>query len=86
MDDATPAEYALFGERGARAVVSAAPSSIARVLEIARQYGVAAREIGSITRGGDFRIDIQGRAVIDSPLDSLRDAWANSLVRALHIP
>ncbi len=86
LDDTAPAECALFGERGGRAVVSAAPSSIARVLEIARQYGVAAREIGRVTRGGDFGIDIQGRAVIQSPLDSLRDAWANSLVRALHIP
>ena len=83
LDDTAPAEFALFGERGARAVVSVAPSSIARVLETARQYGVAAREIGSITLGGDFRIDIQGRAVIRSPLDSLRDAWANSLEKAI---
>ena len=86
LDDTAPAEFALFGERGARAVVSAAPGSIARVLEIARQYGVAAREIGRLTRGADFGIDIQGRAAIRSPLDSLREAWANSLVRALHIP
>ncbi len=35
------AEAALFGERGARAVVSVAPASLARVNAIAAQYKVA---------------------------------------------
>ena len=83
LDSAEPAEAALFGERGARAVVSAAPPSLARVLEIARQYGVAAREIGRVTREREFRIELQGRVVIQSPLETLRDAWANSLERAI---
>ncbi len=39
-----PAEAALFGERGARAVVSVSPTSLAHVLRTARQYGVAPQE------------------------------------------
>src|SRR5947209_11391471 len=59
-----PAEAALFGERGARAVVSVAQGSIARVLAIARQYPVAAQEIGQVTRGGEFRIEWNAHTVI----------------------
>src|SRR5438552_1430388 len=83
FDDLSPAESVLFNERGARAVGSASPSKLARVLEIARQYHVAARELGKVIREGSFRIQHKGRAVIDSPIETLRDAWANSLERTL---
>jgi len=82
IDDA-PAEFALFGECGARAVVSVTPASLARVLNTARQYGVAVREIGKVTRDSSFRIKYKGRAVIDSSIECLRDDWANSLERTL---
>jgi phosphoribosylformylglycinamidine synthase len=83
VDATTPAEHALFHERGARAIVSVKPTSLARVLATARQYNVAAQSIGQVIRGDGFRIQYKGRAVIDSPLESLRDAWANSLERTL---
>ncbi|HKV60499.1 MAG TPA: phosphoribosylformylglycinamidine synthase subunit PurL [Candidatus Acidoferrum sp.] len=82
-DDSLPAESALFNERGARAIVSVTPSRLAAVLNTARQYNVAARELGQVTRDGSFRIAHKGRAVIDSSVESLRDAWANSLDRTL---
>jgi phosphoribosylformylglycinamidine synthase II len=63
-----PAEHALFHERGARAVVSVKSSLLARVLEV--------------TRDKAFRIQYKGSAAIDSPLDALREVWANSLERA----
>jgi phosphoribosylformylglycinamidine synthase subunit PurL len=81
----SPAEHALFGERGARVVASVKPTSLARVREIARQYGVGAQEIGKVIHDNAFRIQYNGRAVIDSPVDLLRDAWANSLERALKV-
>jgi phosphoribosylformylglycinamidine synthase len=81
-----PAESALFGERGARAVVSVKPSSLARVLDTARQYGVGALEIGKDTRGTSFRVEYNGRAVIDSTVETLRDAWAYSLERTITCP
>jgi phosphoribosylformylglycinamidine synthase subunit PurL len=82
-DDSAPAEFALFGERGARAIVSASPENLAAVLAIARQYGVAASEIGEVTPNHVFRIEHNGQAVIESPVASLSDAWANSLERAI---
>ena len=83
LDDAAPAESALFGERGARVVVSVTPSKLAAVLDTARQYNVAAREIGQVIRNDSFRIQYKERALIDSPVETLRDAWARSLERTL---
>jgi phosphoribosylformylglycinamidine synthase II len=82
-DDPAPAEATAFGERGARAVVSVTPSKLAAVLDTARQYNVAAHELGQVTRDGSFRIEHKGRAVIDSSVEALRDAWAYSLERTL---
>jgi phosphoribosylformylglycinamidine synthase II len=73
-----PAESALFGERGARAVVSASPASLARVTAIAAQYGVELQQIGSVTRG-DFRIQLKGVPVIRGKMDSFLRTWSESL-------
>src|SRR6266700_3328214 len=83
VDDAAPAESVLFNEHGARAVVSVTPSNLAAVLHTARQYNVAARELGRVTRDGSFRIEYKGCAVINGSVESLHDAWAHSLERTL---
>ena len=83
LNDELPAELALFGERGARCVVSVAAENVGAVLATARQYGVGGREIGKVTADGALRIEIKGRAVVESTLDSLYDAWANSLERTI---
>jgi phosphoribosylformylglycinamidine synthase len=77
------AEFAVFGERGARCVVSVTPAKLAALQGIAGQYGVEASEIGQVTQNGSLRIEYKGRAVIDSPVEDLRDVWANSLERTL---
>ncbi len=82
-DSDAAAEFALFGERGARCVVSVAPAKLAALQGIARQYGVEASEIGQVTSGPSLSIEHKGRAVIDSPVEGLRDVWANSLERTL---
>ncbi len=82
-EESSPAEYAFFGERGARAVVSVKPTLFAHVLEIARQYGVTAGPIGQVIRGDAFRIEYKGSAVIESSVAKLHDAWAHSLERIL---
>jgi phosphoribosylformylglycinamidine synthase subunit PurL len=79
-----PVESVLFGERGARSVVSLPPEKVGAFRKIAGQYGVAASEIGQVTGDGSLRIEYKGRMVIDSPVDTLRDVWANSLERTLH--
>ncbi len=83
LDDAAPAESVLFGERGARAVVSVTPSKLAALLNTARQYKVATHQIGQVTRDGSFRIEHKGCAVINGSVESLHDAWAHSLERTL---
>ena len=80
---AGPAELALFGERGARAIVSVKASLVARVLETARQYKVAAEKIGKTIRDARLRIEYKGHAAIDSPVEELRDVWTHSLERAV---
>jgi phosphoribosylformylglycinamidine synthase II len=84
-DGSAPVEYALFNERGARTIVSVTPSKLAAVLNTARQYNVAARELGQVTRDGSLRIQHKGRAVIDSSVEPLRDTWAHSLEHALEV-
>ena len=83
LDDAFSAEAAIFGEAGARCIVSVSPAKLAALQGIARQYGVAARQIGEVTRDPALRIERKGRAIIDSPVENLREVWANSLERTL---
>ncbi|HET9399507.1 MAG TPA: phosphoribosylformylglycinamidine synthase subunit PurL [Candidatus Acidoferrales bacterium] len=78
-----PAEAALFGERGARAIVTCANSQLVRVQELARKCGVAAAEIGRVTRGQEFRIELNGSVPIATTLEKLRESWGESFERAL---
>jgi phosphoribosylformylglycinamidine synthase II len=73
-----PAESALFGERGARAVVSLAPASLASVRAIAAQYSVEAKPIGTVSHG-EFRIQYHGTPVIHGDIDSFRKIWASRI-------
>jgi phosphoribosylformylglycinamidine synthase II len=83
LDADAPVEHVLFNERGARCVVSVLPTKLAAVLAIARQYNVGAREIGKVKLNNALRIEHKGSAVVDSPIDTLRGIWANSLEQTL---
>jgi len=83
LNDNDIAESALFNERGARCVVTATQENIAALQSLAAQYGVAADPIGQVTGDGTLRIQYKGRAIIDSPVEKLRDIWANSLEQTL---
>jgi len=79
------AEYALFGESGARAIVSVSPTKLAALRATARQYGVGAHEIGKVTRDNSLRIEYKGHVVVQSDVLPLQDVWANSLQRTLKV-
>ncbi len=79
------AEYALFGETGARAIVSVSRTKLAALRATARQYGVGAHEIGKVTRDNAIRIEYKGQVVVQSDVPSLNDVWANSLQRTLKV-
>ncbi len=78
-----PDEAALFGERGARAVVSVTPENVAAVRRIAAQYEVAVVEVGRVTRG-EFRIELNGTKVVSAEIPLLADDWNGALGRLLH--
>jgi phosphoribosylformylglycinamidine synthase II len=77
-----PAEAALFGERGARAMVSLSAASLARLNAVAAQYGVAANRIGTVTHS-EFRIQFNGTPVIRGDVSSFRKAWSESLAATI---
>jgi phosphoribosylformylglycinamidine synthase subunit PurL len=77
-----PAEFALFEESGARAVISVRPELLARVEQIAAQYKVEAQRIGKVT-GGEFCIEVNSAPRVRSSADSLRQIWADSLELSL---
>jgi phosphoribosylformylglycinamidine (FGAM) synthase-like enzyme len=53
------------------------------VLQTARNYGVNAVQIGEVTADGIFSIELNGSAIIEESVETLRDIWAHSLERAL---
>jgi phosphoribosylformylglycinamidine synthase subunit PurL len=85
LDGEANAEYALFGERGARVILSVAADNLGAVLATARQYHLGAREIGKVTRDNALRIQYKGCSAIAAPIPALKDVWAHSLERNLKI-
>jgi phosphoribosylformylglycinamidine synthase subunit PurL len=81
-DTAEPAEVVLFGERGARAIVSVSPDFLARVETIAAQWTMRAERIGTVTRG-EFRIQYNGVVILRGDIASFRKVWEHSLQEAL---
>jgi len=79
------AEYGLFGERGARVVVSVSPEKLTALRNTARQYGVGAHEIGKVTGDNALRIEYKGHPVVTGAVEGLRDTWSNSLQKMLKV-
>ncbi len=78
-----PDEAALFGERGARAIVSVTPENLADVRRIAAQYEVTVVEVGRVSRG-EFRIELNGKAIVSAEVPSLADSWSGAFGRLLN--
>jgi phosphoribosylformylglycinamidine synthase II len=83
LEQNTPAEAALFGERGARALISIAPSQLDGVLHIANQSGVSVTQIGHVTNDALLSIQYNESVIIEESIAALRDIWSHSLERAL---
>jgi phosphoribosylformylglycinamidine synthase II len=76
------AEFALFGERGGRAIVSLPAASLARATAIAAKYSVNVQRIGTVIRGA-FRIQFNGSTAIRGEVSSFRRNWSEPLAKAL---
>ncbi len=84
--DTVPAEYALFGESGARVIVSVVHEQVSAIRQLAAGQQIRVREIGKVTRDNVLRIQYNEHTVISAPVPALMDTWANSLERALKLP
>jgi phosphoribosylformylglycinamidine synthase len=84
LESSEPAEWALFGERGARAIVTASQSALAAIERFAAQYELGLRTLGTVAQG-TFRIRYNGREVVSSPVAALCASWTQSLERALAV-
>ncbi len=69
----------LFGEAGARAVVSLSSATVGELRHLARRGNVPATKIGAV--GGD-RLAV---AAIDLPLPEASDSWGSALSRILDV-
>jgi phosphoribosylformylglycinamidine synthase subunit PurL len=75
-------EFALFGEGGGRALVTAGRDSVARTEAIAAKWQVKALQVGKVRRG-EFRIEYEGARVVKGELTSFQKVWDQSLPEAL---
>ena len=71
-------DAALFGEAGARAVVSAAPAATAALRTLAERCGVPLTPLGRV--GGDRLVIADA---VDLPLQTLTETWEAALPQAL---
>jgi phosphoribosylformylglycinamidine synthase len=75
--------FGLFAEPASTMLVSAHPSQMAAIEELADRYGFTASRIG-VTGGANLRISVYGNPFISAPLSSLCKPWAESLQATLH--
>jgi phosphoribosylformylglycinamidine synthase II len=78
FDEDIRPDVLLFGEQGARIVVSAKPEHADAVITIAREHGAPARRIGKV---GGRSLDVEGMLSVD--LAELHSKWSNSLEKML---
>jgi phosphoribosylformylglycinamidine synthase subunit PurL len=73
----------LFSEIGSSVIVSADPTKIEEIHAVLRQHsGVWAFRLGDVT-DGNYTIEINGKTIIDGPIQSLKDPWAGAMVEQL---
>ncbi|MFZ5862593.1 MAG: phosphoribosylformylglycinamidine synthase subunit PurL [Nitrospirota bacterium] len=72
----------LFGESQSRAVLSAEPHAVERVLAVAARWGVPAAHVGN-TGGDRLVIAVADDILVDVELTAVRAAWSDGLSRQL---
>ncbi|MGC1962573.1 MAG: AIR synthase related protein, partial [Candidatus Sulfotelmatobacter sp.] len=77
-----PAEFALFGEDASRIVLSCDPGNVARIQQIAEEYGIAADLLGE-TIPEQLEISLDGQVVVSASVSGLSAAYESALESAL---
>ncbi|MFZ0813925.1 MAG: phosphoribosylformylglycinamidine synthase subunit PurL [Candidatus Sulfotelmatobacter sp.] len=77
-----PAEFVLFGEDASRIVVSCDPGNVARIQEIANEYGAVADVLGE-TISERLEISLDGQTVVSATVSDLDHAYESALESTL---
>jgi phosphoribosylformylglycinamidine synthase len=77
-----PVEFALFGEDASRVVLSCDPAKLARIQQVAQEYGLFADVVGE-TGGDRVEITLDGKMVVSATLAELDEAYESALEKAL---
>jgi phosphoribosylformylglycinamidine synthase len=78
LDEDLRPDLLLFGEQGARIVVSVKPENVEAVIAIARELGAPAKAIGTV---GGRSLEVEGLLTVDLP--DLHGKWMNALEKML---
>ncbi len=85
LDGEFSAAALLFAETPSRIVLSAPNSNVNQIMDLAREYEVAAAVIGR-TGGERLTVAVDGGRVIDRHIREVESAWRHVLPRMLEIP
>jgi phosphoribosylformylglycinamidine synthase len=77
-----PAEFALFGEDASRVVLSCDPGRLARIQQVAGEYGLFVEVLGE-TGGDRVEVALDGKMVVSATVRELIEAYEGALERAL---
>jgi phosphoribosylformylglycinamidine synthase II len=83
VSNGLPAEFVLFGEDASRIVLSCDPGNVARIQEIANEYGAVADVLGE-TISERLEISLDGQVVVSAVISELDKAYESALESALH--
>ena len=75
-------EFVLFGEDASRIVISCDPANVARIKQLATDFGVTAETIGE-TISDRLEISIEGKAAISAAVSDLSNTYGSALESAL---
>jgi phosphoribosylformylglycinamidine synthase len=78
------ASSVLFGESTGRALVSFSRENASSVEKLAKGKGVPFMLLGAVS-GGSIRIDLDGKPLLDAPLDTLKARWATAFRKAVEM-
>jgi phosphoribosylformylglycinamidine (FGAM) synthase-like enzyme len=75
--------FGLFAEQASTVLVTADPTNLKQIEELADNYGFYAARIGT-TGGDNLEISVFKETFVSASIESLRKPWAESLAATLH--
>ena len=79
-----PPEMALFAEHASHIYLTCDQSKVKDIQSIAVRYGLKA-DVRGRTQAENFEITYNGAVVVSAKVSELKEAWAGSLEKMLHV-